>query len=325
MDYINIIEITDRNAKILFDNEKYPGNKRVKLIEGNKEKNIYIVTFEEAKKIVFKERYKINFIQIESENVFNKDEFVLLTFFENFAYFSKDLEIYSQKDRYLSIKNEKINIFAGNGVFHSNVEFPKIRKELLEYKTILPYIFNKSGFSVENKNGYLSFKSNKEHHLYKENEKIVLKDNKISMIKLENIEEIEEKNDKREFPEKEFEIMFEIDSDYVIFMKENGKFILNSYDYCFSIVYEPEKKEISHYYNDYYTESNEMKIFQESIETIKKIIKKYSNDNFNEVLETFLQKIEEKIQQIKEEERKEQLAEQNFETEFEKRITEINI
>ena len=38
MDYINIIEITDRNAKILFDNEKYPGNKRVKLIEGNKEK-----------------------------------------------------------------------------------------------------------------------------------------------------------------------------------------------------------------------------------------------------------------------------------------------
>ena len=174
MDYINIIEITDRNAKILFDNEKYPGNKRVKLIEGNKEKNIYIVTFEEAKKIVFKERYKINFIQIESENVFNKDEFVLLTFFENFAYFSKDLEIYSQKDRYLSIKNEKINIFAGNGVFHSNVEFPKIRKELLEYKTILPYIFNKSGFSVENKNGYLSFKSNKEHHLYKENEKIVL-------------------------------------------------------------------------------------------------------------------------------------------------------
>ena len=321
MDYIKIIKITDRNAKILFDNGNYSRNEKVKLIEENKKQYISKVTFEEAKKILFKERDKISFIQIESENVFNKDEFILLTFFENFAYFSKDLEIYSQKDRYLSIKNERINIFVENGIFHSNVDFPMIRKELLKYKTILPYIFNKSGVSAENQNGYLSFKNNEEQHFYKENEKIVLKDNKISMIKLEKIEEIEEKKDKKQFSEKKFEIMFEIDSDYVIFMKENGKFILNSYDYCFSIVYEPEKKEISHYYN----ESNEIGIFQKSIEKLKKIIKKYSNDNFNEVLEIFPQKIEEKIQQIEEEKRKEQLAEQNFETEFEKRMAEINI
>ena len=65
-------------------------------------------------------------------------------------------------------------------------------------------------------------------------------------------------------------------------------------------------------------------MFQKSIEMTKKIIKNYSNDNFNEVFETFQQKIEEKFFQIEEEKRK-KLEEQNFETEFKKRMAEINI
>ncbi len=323
---IEIIEMTDKKSKILFDNEKYSGNRKVKLTDKELEKKkIFKVTFEEAKKIIFKEKDKISFIQIENENSFDKEEFVLLTFFENFAYFIKregflnDFQIYSQKDRYFSLETGEITVSSENGDFYSNVEYPGERMELLKYKTILPYIFSKSGVSIENENGYLSFKNNKEQYFYKENETIVLEDNKISTIELE--EEIKEKKDKKEFSEKAFDIRFEIDSNYVLFRKANGKFILNSYDCAFNIDYELEKKEISSYCND---GSNEIEIFQKSIETTKKIIKNYSNDNFNEVFETFQQKIEEKFFQIEEEKRK-KLEEQNFETEFKKRMAEINI
>lgn len=324
---IEIIEITDKKSKILFDNEKYSGNKKVKLTDKELEKKkIFKVTFEEAKKIVFKEKDKISFIQIENENSFDKEEFVLLTFFENFAYFIKregflnDFQIYSQKDRYFSLETGKITVSSENGNFYSNVEYHGERMELLKYKTILPYIFSKSGVSVKNENGYLSFKNNKKQYFYKENETIVLEDNKISTIELEE-EEIKEKKDKKEFSEKAFDIRFEIDSNYVLFIKANGKFILSSYDCAFGIDYDLEKKEISSYCND---GSNEIEIFQKSIETAKKIIKNYSNDNFNEIFETFQQKIEEKFFQIEEEKRK-KLEEQNFETEFKKRMAEINI
>lgn len=323
---IEIIKLTDKNSKILFDNEKYSGNKEIKLTDkGPEKKNIRETTFEEAKKIIFKEKDKISFIQIENENSFDKEEFVLLTFFENFAYFIKregflnDFQIHRQKDRYFSLETGKITVSSENGDFYSNVEYPGERMELLKYKTILPYIFSKSGVSVENENGYLTFKNNKEQYFYKENETIVLKDNKISTIELE--EEIKEKKDKKEFSEKAFDIRFEIDSNYVLFRKVNGIFILNSYDCAFNIDYELEKKEISAYCND---GANQIEIFQKSIEMTKKIIKNYSNDNFNEIFETFQQKIEEKFFQIEEEKRK-KLEEQNFETEFKKRMAEINI
>ena len=48
------------------------------------------------------------------------------------------------------------------------------------------YIFSKSGVTVENENGYLSFKNNKKQYFYKENETIVLEDDKISTIELED-------------------------------------------------------------------------------------------------------------------------------------------
>lgn len=320
---IEIIKLTDKNSKILFENEKYSVNKREKLTDkGPEKKNIRETTFEEAKKIVFKEKDKISFIQIENENSFDKEEFVLLTFFENFAYFIKmegflnDFQIHRQKDRYFSLETGKITVSSENGDFYSNVEYPGERMELLKYKTVLPYIFSKSGVTVENENGYLSFKNNKKQYFYKENETIVLEDNKISTIELEE-EEIKEKKDKKEFSEKAFDIRFEIDSNYVLFIKANGKFILNSYDCAFNIEYELEKKEISSYCND---GSNEIEIFQKSIETAKKIIKNYSNNNFNEIFETFQQKIEEKFFQIEEE-----LEIQNYETEFKKRMAEINI
>lgn len=323
---IEIIKLTDKNSKILFDNEKYSGNKEIKLTDkGPEKKNICETTFEEAKKIIFKEKDKISFIQIENENSFDKEEFVLLTFFENFAYFIKregflnDFEIHRQKERYFSLETGKITVSSENGDFYSNVEYPGERMELLKYKTILPYIFSKSGVSVGNENGYLTFKNNKEQYFYKENETIVLKDNKISTIELE--EEIKEKKDKKEFSEKLFDIRFKIDSNYVLFRKVNGIFILNSYDCAFNIDYELEKKEISAYCND---GANQIEMFQKSIEMTKKIIKNYSNDNFNEVFETFQQKIEEKFFQIEEEKRK-KLAEQNFETEFKKRMAKINI
>lgn len=324
---IEIIKLTDKNSKIFFDNKKYSGNKKIKLTDkGPEKKNICETTFEEAKKIIFKEKDKISFIQIENEKSFDKEEFVLLTFFENFAYFIKregflnDFQIYSQKDRYFSLETGENTVSSEKGDFYSNVEYPGERMELLKYKTILPYIFNKSGVSVKNENGYLSFKNNEVQHFYKENEKIILEDNKISTIELEE-EEIKEKKDKKEFSKKAFDIRFEIDSNYVLFRKANGKFILNSYDCAFNIDYELEKKEISSYCND---GSNEIEIFQKSIETTKKIIKNYSNDNFNEVFETFQQKIEEKFFQIEEEKRK-KLEEQNFENEFKKRMEEINI
>lgn len=323
---IEIIKLTDKNSKILFDNEKYSGNKEIKLTDkGPEKKNICETTFEEAKKIIFKEKDKISFIQIENENSFDKEEFVLLTFFENFAYFIKregflnDFQIHRQKDCYFSLETGKITVSSENGDFYSNVEYPGERMELLKYKTILPYIFSKSGVSVENENGYLTFKNNKEQYFYKENETIVLKDNKISTIELE--EEIKEKKDKKEFSEKVFDIRFVIDSNYVLFRKVNGIFILNSYDCAFNIDYELEKKEISAYCND---GANQIETFQKSIEMTKKIIKNYSNDNFNEIFETFQQKIEEKFFQIEEEKRK-KLEEQNFETEFKKRMAEINI
>lgn len=326
---IKIIEITDRKSKILFDNEKYSGDRKVKLMVEKPEKEIiFKVTFEEAKKIIFENRNEISFIQIESENFFNKEEFVLLTFFENFAYFIKDtenfindLEIYSQKDRYFSFKTGRFNIFVKNGTLYSNADLPENRKELLEYKTILPFVFNKSGFIVENENEYLSFKNDKAQHFYKENEKIVFENNKISVINLEKIEKIKENFDKKEFSKEKFEIMFEINQKYVNFSKNEGKIFFNSYDYDFYTIYELEKKELLHYYN----ELNEIEIFQKSIEKAKKIIKNYSNDNFNEIFEILQEKIEEKIQQIKEEKRKEEFAEQNFKNEFEKRMTEINI
>lgn len=322
MDYINIIEITDRKARILFDNEKHEGKWKVTLTEKNKEKYISQVTFEEAKKIVFEKKNEISFIQMETESSFNKEEFILLTFFENFTYLPKDFTIYSQKDHFSTIANGSFHINATPTLLYIGVDI--IKKELLKYQTLFPYIFNKNGINIKNQNGYLVLSNEKEKYFLKENETIFLKDNKITRINLENLEEeLIGTIEKKEFSKKEFEIRILINDTFLLLSRNNNKFNFVSSFYGFNISYENEKKEISCYYNE--SNTNKIEVFKELFETLKKIIGKYSNDDFNKIFENFLKKIEEKIQQIKEEERKEQLAEQNFETEFKKRMAEINI
>lgn len=317
MNKINIIEITDRKARILFDNEKHEGKWKVKLTEENKEKYILQVTFEEAKKIVFEKKNEISFIQMETESSFNKEEFVLLTFFENFTYLPKGFTIYSQKGRFSTIANGSFHINATPTLLYIGVDI--IKKELLKYQTLFPYIFNKNGINIKNQNGYLVLSNEKEKYFLKENETIFLEDNKITRINLENLEEeLIGTIEKKEFSKKEFEIRILIDDTFLLLSRNNNKFNFVSSFYGFK----NEKKEISCYYNE--SNTNKIEVFKELFETLKKIIGKYSNDDFNKIFENFLKKIEEKMLEI-EEERKEELEIQKIENEFEKRMKEINI
>lgn len=320
MDYINIIEITDRKARILFDNEKHEGKWKVTLTEKNKEKYISQVTFEEAKKIVFEKKNEISFIQMETESSFNKEEFILLTFFENFTYLPKDFTIRSQKDRFSTIANGSFHINVTPTLLYIGNDI--INKELLKYQTLFPYIFNKNGINIKNQNGYLVLSNEKEKYFLKENETIFLEDNKITKINLENLEEeLIGTIEKNEFSKKEFEIRILIDDTFLLLSRDNNKFNFVSSFYDFNISYENEKKEISCYYNE---SNTKIEVFKELFEALKKIIGKYSNDDFNKIFENFLKKIEEKMLEI-EEERKEELEIQKIENEFEKRMKEINI
>lgn len=56
---IEIIKLTDKNSKILFDNEKYSGNKKEKLTDKGPEKKIFVrQPLKKLKKLFLKKKTK---------------------------------------------------------------------------------------------------------------------------------------------------------------------------------------------------------------------------------------------------------------------------
>ena len=93
------IKINDKNLEIMFT---FKSDEKVK-----EEMN-----FEEAKYFLMKNLNKIDYVKIESEEEFSKEEFALLSFFESFRYFTKNISISSDKNNSFSFGLENIGSFS---------------------------------------------------------------------------------------------------------------------------------------------------------------------------------------------------------------------
>lgn len=196
------IKINDKNLKIVFT---FKSDEKVK----------EEMSFEEAKYFLMKNLNKIDYVKIESEEEFSKEEFALLSFFESFKYFTKNISISSDKNNSSSFDLENIGSFSiyiakdNSAYLKRDIYSEKFMEKLVEYKNYFPYIFNKNG--IENK-----FK-NKTLHLKRETNEWIFRPEGLFIISNENMsvmeffaENFKEKKgiEKRECKGKELTINF---------------------------------------------------------------------------------------------------------------------
>lgn len=170
------IEINDKKLKIIFE---FESDEKVK-----EEMN-----FEEAKYFLMKNLNKIDYARIESEEEFSKEEFALLSFFESFEYYTKNISISSKKNYSSSFDLENIGSFSiyiakdNSAYLKRDIYSEKFMEKLVEYKNCFPYIFNKNG--IENK-----FK-NKTLHLKRETNEWIFRPEGLFIISNENMSVME--------------------------------------------------------------------------------------------------------------------------------------
>ena len=317
------IKINDKNLEIMFT---FKSDEKVK-----EEMN-----FEEAKYFLMKNLNKIDYVKIESEEEFSKEEFALLSFFESFEYYTKNISISSEKNYSSSFDLENIGSFSiyiakdNSAYLKRDIYSEKFMEKLVEYKNCFPYIFNKNG--IENK-----FK-NKTLHLKRETNEWIFRPEGLFIISNENMsvmeffaENFKEKKgiEKRECKGKELTINFGKGmyfSSFKINFEEN-KIILYHYLECGrEFVYDLKTRELTapSLEEEYSITEIETfflsfgKTFEKLIEISEKAINQYiSND-----LSFYTNSIRKKISEIKTKAETDKLSEMKEKQEIDKKISE---
>lgn len=317
------IEINDKKLKIIFE---FESDEKVK-----EEMN-----FEEAKYFLMKNLNKIDYARIESEEEFSKEEFALLSFFESFEYYTKNISISSTKNYSSSFDLENIGSFSiyiakdNSAYLKRDIYSEKFMEKLVEYKNCFPYIFNKNG--IENK-----FK-NKTLHLKRETNEWIFRPEGLFIISNENMsvmeffaENFKEKKgiEKRECKGKELTINFGKGmyfSSFKINFEEN-KIVLYHYLECGrEFVYDLKTRELTapSLEEEYSITEIETfflsfgKTFEKLIEKSEKAINQYiSND-----LSFYTNSIRKKISEIKTKAETDKLSEMKEKQEIDKKISE---
>lgn len=317
------IKINDKNLEIVFT---FKSDEKVK-----EEMN-----FEEAKYFLMKNLNKIDYARIESEEEFSKEEFALLSFFENFEYYTKNISISSKKNYSSSFDLENIGSFSiyiakdNSAYLKRDIYSEKFMEKLVEYKNCFPYIFNKNG--IENK-----FK-NKTLHLKRETNEWIFRPEGLFIISNENMsvmeffaENFKEKKgiEKRECKGKELTINFGKGmyfSSFKINFEEN-KIVLYHYLECgreFVYDLKTEKLTAPSLEEEYSITEIETfflsfgKTFEKLIEKSEKAINQYiSND-----LSFYTNSIRKKISEIKRKAETNKLSEMKEKQGIDKKISE---
>lgn len=317
------IKINDKNLEIVFT---FKSDEKVK-----EEMN-----FEEAKYFLMKNLNKIDYVKIESEEEFSKEEFALLSFFESFKYFTKNISISSDKNNSSSFDLENIGSFSiyiakdNSAYLKRDIYSEKFMEKLVEYKNCFPYIFNKNG--IENK-----FK-NKTLHLKRETNEWIFRPEGLFIISNENMsvmeffaENFKKKKgiEKRECKGKELTINFGKGmyfSSFKINFEEN-KIVLYHYLECgreFVYDLKTEKLTAPSLEEEYSITEIETfflsfgKTFEKLIEKSEKAINQYiSND-----LSFYTNSIRKKISEIKRKAETNKLSEMKEKQGIDKKISE---
>lgn len=317
------IKINNKKLKIIFE---FESDEKVK----------EEMSFEDAKYFLMKNINKIDYVRIESEEEFSKEEFVFLSFFESFEYYTENISISSVKNYSSSFNLENIGSFSiyigkdNSAYLKRDIYSEKFIEKLVEYKNCFPYIFNKN--KIENK-----FK-NKILHLKRETNEWIFRPEGLFIISNENMsvmeffaENFKEKKgiEKRECKGKELTINFGKGmyfSNFKINFEEN-KIVLYHYLECgreFVYDLKTEKLTAPSLEEEYSITEIETfflsfgKTFEKLIEKSEKAINQYiSND-----LSFYINAIRKKISEIKRKAETNKLSEMKEKQEIDKKISE---
>lgn len=259
-------------------------NKELKITiletEGNKnELENLEMSFEEAKEFIFENNHKINHIEIKSGNPFDKKEFALATLFKSYSYFPKGMRIIKTKEKGEFTKEGDFTLVMPNKTIIFHREFNDHKKEDIEilkkYSAFFPYISNKDIFEVMPNYPIMA-------HV---NDKIEMRNNKITSIWVydrETAEKMEEKKEKFEMSEEGFWIS--LMHDYLGFgiNKKTNSVTLEIEAVCGTILSykNGEWKEEFHRYEE--ERCYEFFFYvTDLLDTFQKTLKKYTDEDFS--------------------------------------------
>ena len=237
------------------------------------------MSFEEAKEFIFENNHKINHIEIKSENPFDKKEFALATLFKSYSYFPKGMRIIKTKEKGEFTKEGDFTLVMPNKTIIFHREFNDHKKEDIEilkkYSAFFPYISNKDIFEVMPNYPIMA-------HV---NDKIEMRNNKITSIWVydrETAEKMEEKKEKFEMSEEGFWVS--LMHDYLGFgiNKKTNSVTLEIEAVCGTILSykNGEWKEEFHGYEE--ERCYEFFFYvTDLLDTFQKTLKKYTDEDFS--------------------------------------------
>ena len=237
------------------------------------------MSFEEAKELIFENNHRINHIEIKSGNPFDKKEFALATLFKSYAYFPKGMRIIKTKEKGEFTKEGDFTLFMPNKTIIFHREFNDHKKEDIEilkkYSAFFPYISNKDIFEIMPDYPIMA-------HV---NDKIEMRNNKITSIWVhdrETAEKMEEKKEKFEMSEEGFWVS--LMHDYLGFgiNKKTNSVTLEIEAVCGTILSykNGEWEEEFHGYKE--EECYEFFFYvTDLLDTFQKTLKKYTDEDFS--------------------------------------------
>lgn len=238
------------------------------------------MSFEEAKEFIFENNHKINHIEIKSENPFDKKEFALVTLFKSYAYFPKGMRIIKTKEKGEFTKEGDFTLIMPDKTVIFHREFVDHKKEDIEilkkYSAFFPYISNKDIFKVMPEYPIMA-------HV---NDKLEMRNNKITSIWVynrETAEKMEEKKEKFEMSEEGFWIS--LMNDYLGFgiNKKTNSVTLEIEAVCGTILSYKNGEWKKEYHG--YEEEKCYEFFfyvTDLLDTFQKTLKKYTDEDFSE-------------------------------------------
>ena len=315
------IKINDKNLKIVF---AFRSDEKVK----------EEMSFEDAKYFLMKNQDKIDYVRIDSEKEFSKEEFVFLTFFESFEYFTKNISISSMKNRFSTFQLE--NVFSVSIFFDKSnsdrfiIYSETFIKKVAEYKNYFPYIFNKNGIETKYENETLYLKKGTDEWILKSEGLFIINDGNMSSMKFftEDFKE-NKKMEKRECKGEELAINFGKRMDFSSFkinFKEN-KIVLYHYLECGrEFVYDLKTKKLTTpSFEEKYSITEIETFFQSFGKTFEKLIEKSEkaiNIYISNDLSFYINAIRKKFSEIKRKAETNKLSETKEKQEIDKKISE---
>lgn len=315
------IKINDKNLKIVF---VFRSDEKVK----------EEMSFEDVKYFLMKNQDKIDYVRIDSEKDFSKEEFVFLTFFESFEYFTKNISISSMKNRFSTFQLE--NVFSVSIFFDKSnsdrfiIYSETFIKKVAEYKNYFPYIFNKNGIETKYENETLYLKKGTDEWILKPEGLFIINDGNMSSMKFftEDFKE-NKKMEKKECKGEELAINFGKRMDFSSFkinFKENKIILYNFLEYGYSFVYDLKTEELTApSLEGEYSAAEIETIFLFSKKTFDKIIEKSEkaiNIYISNDLSFYTNSIRKKISVLKREEEIKKLKEIREKEEINEKINE---